>query len=106
MVRSLGDVIIKYPTSFGFWLSGLFEMTGGTNEIAIIGNEFETYLQKTLQKFIPHKVVMATKTPLNEYPLLADKGGQGETLIYLCKNYVCQRPVNTVEGLRSLLSMK
>src|SRR5437764_14752805 len=31
LISSIGDLAIKYPTSFGFWLSVLFEIIAGTN---------------------------------------------------------------------------
>ncbi len=103
MVKVLGEAIIKYPTSFGVWLSLLFEIIKGTNEIAIVGKEWESYLVKTLGAGIPHKLVLAAEKPVINYPLLADKAENSEILIYLCKNYACRRPVNSVEELRSLL---
>jgi uncharacterized protein YyaL (SSP411 family) len=103
MVNALGDVIIKYPTSFGVWLSLLFEKIKGTNEIAVVGKEWENYLEKILGIYIPHKLVMATAEPLKTYPLLADKAKNKETLIYLCRNYACLNPVNSVEDLQGLL---
>jgi uncharacterized protein len=103
MVKALGEAIIRYPTSFGVWLSLLFEIIKGTNEIAIIGKEWESYLVKTLGSNIPHKLVLAAEKPVKNYPLLADKAENSEILIYLCKNYACRRPVNSVEELRSLL---
>lgn len=103
MVNALGEVIIKYPTSFGVWLSILFEIIKGTNEIAIVGNEWENYLEKILGGYIPHKLIMATAEPLKTYPLLAGKAKNKETLIYLCRNYVCLHPVNSVKDLQGLL---
>ncbi|MGN6402375.1 MAG: thioredoxin domain-containing protein, partial [Flavisolibacter sp.] len=97
------EVIIKYPTSFGVWLSILFEIIKGTNEIAIVGNEWENYLEKILGGYIPHKLIMATAEPSKTYPLLADKAKNKETLIYLCRNYVCLHPVNSVKDLQGLL---
>jgi uncharacterized protein YyaL (SSP411 family) len=106
MVRSLGDVIIKYPTSFGVWLALLFEMTEGTKEIAVLGKEWEKYLQKVLGIYISHKLVQAAEIPLSGYPLLSDKPETSETRIYLCENYACRQPVNTIQEFVSLLQRK
>ena len=106
MVKSLASVVIKYPTSFGVWLSILFEMITGTKEIAVLGKDWESYLQKLLGIYISHKLVQAAKIPLPEYPLLADKPETSETRIYLCENYACRQPVNTIQELVSLLQHK
>ncbi|MGN6164094.1 MAG: thioredoxin domain-containing protein [Flavisolibacter sp.] len=103
MVNALGEAIVKYPTSFGVWLSILFEIIKGTNEIAVVGKKWENHLEKILCIYIPHKLIMATAEALKTYPLLADKAQSRETLIYLCRNYVCLRPVNSVEDLQGLL---
>lgn len=96
MVSSVGSVTIKYPTSFGVWLSGIEELVRGTNEIAIVGKDWKMMLKKVLEKFIPHKIIMGSETGQSQHPLLKDKGIEGETLIYLCRNYACLKPVNTV----------
>jgi len=103
MVKAMGEVIVKYPTSFGVWLSLLFEITRGTNEIAIVGKQWENYLENLLRIFIPHKVVMASEKPVDSYPLLASKAEITDTLVYLCKNYACLQPVKTLPELRNLL---
>ncbi|HEU4609873.1 MAG TPA: thioredoxin domain-containing protein, partial [Chitinophagaceae bacterium] len=106
MVRALGDIVIKYPASFGVWLSLLFEMTEGIREIAVLGEGWENYLRKLLEIYIPHKLVQAAEMPLPDYPLLSDKPKIKETRIYLCENYVCRQPVTTLPQFVSLLENK
>jgi uncharacterized protein YyaL (SSP411 family) len=103
MVKGIGGVTYKYPTSFGAWLSLLFEMIRGTNEIAILGKEWEKYLEKILRIHISHKLVQASEKPVLSFPLLADKAETSEIHIYLCKNYTCRYPVNTIQDLLRLL---
>jgi uncharacterized protein YyaL (SSP411 family) len=99
MVSAVGTATIKYPTSFGVWLSCMEEIVRGTNEIAIIGKEWKSMMKKVLEGFIPHKIIMGSEEGQNGYPLLIDKGIEGQTVIYLCKNYSCLKPVNTVPDL-------
>jgi uncharacterized protein YyaL (SSP411 family) len=103
MISSLGDVIIKYPTSFGVWLSLLYEVNSGTNEIIIMGKEWKKNLEKMLGVYISHKLALASEYPLPEYPLLADKARSEEILFNLCKNYSCRQPVTTLQELIRLL---
>lgn len=103
MFGSLEDMIIKYPTSFGSWLSLLFEILQGTNEIVIIGKDYKSYLVKILNLYIPFKLVMAAPESQNGFPMLSEKNSNDKNLIYLCKNYACQQPVTTIERLISLL---
>jgi uncharacterized protein YyaL (SSP411 family) len=106
MVRGLADVTIKYPTSFGAWLAVFFEMIAGTREIVILGKDWENYLQNLLRIPISHKLVQAAEIPLSGYPLFENRPKTSETRIYLCENYACRHPVNTLHDFVSLLQHK
>jgi uncharacterized protein len=103
MTLALGEVVLKYPTSFGVWLSLLFEIIFGTNEIAVLGKGAQMYLGKILALSIPFKLVMAAEKPDPKYPLLAEKTDSEGICIYLCRNYACRQPVDSVAGLLDLL---
>ena len=106
MMRCMAGVSVKYPTSFGVWLSFLFEILSGTKEIVIVGKEWENYLQKILGIYISHKLVQAAEAPVFGYALLGNKPESRETRIYLCENYACRHPVNTIQEFVSLLQRK
>lgn len=106
MAGSMAEATIKYPTSFGVWLSLLFEITEGTKEIAALGKDYEKTLQKLLSIYISHKLVQAAEIPLPGYPLVSNKPETSETRIYLCENYACRQPVNTIPEFVALLKRK
>ncbi|HEU4903237.1 MAG TPA: thioredoxin domain-containing protein [Flavisolibacter sp.] len=106
MVQAMGEIPVKYPTSFGVWLSLLYEMLDGTAEIAIVGQEFSSLLGSFLQTYLPHKLIMAAPAEMPRFPLLADKKIPGKTHIFLCRNYVCQQPVTTLAEALKHLSVK
>lgn len=106
MIKSIGEVAIKYPTSFGVWLYILGELISGTAEIAIVGTGSKRYLEEVLFLYLPHKLLMASEKPLDQFPLLAQKPGNSENHIYLCKNYSCEKPVSTIDELVKLLNPK
>ena len=106
MVDSLGGAVFQYPTSFGIWLQLFFEQLSGTSEIAVIGRDWENYQESILGIYISHKLALASANPLPGYPLLADKAETSITRIYLCKNYACRQPVNTIPEFVSLLQAK
>lgn len=102
MISSLGNAIIKYPTSFGVWAGLLQEITDGTAEIAIIGMSPAEVHMDVLKMYLPHKVVMVTNEA-SIYPLLSGKPITEKTNIWLCKNYSCQAPVYAAEQLITLI---
>lgn len=104
MAGSIASITIKYPTSFGVWLSLLHELTSGTNEIALVGEEAEKILPEILRIYLPYRVFMTSTKSDAGFPLIADKNFKGKTLIFLCRNYACQKPVETVKELETLIN--
>lgn len=103
MTASLGNAIVRYPTSFGNWAGLLMEFVTGTNEIAIVGEEAGQLCSQVLQAYIPQRVIMSSSLVDKDYPLLAGKPAGDKTSIYLCRSYTCQRPVFSVNELMLLI---
>jgi uncharacterized protein len=103
MVSSFGSMATKYPTSFGVWLSALFQISFGTNEIAVLGPNYLRILKRVLTLYLPHSILMAAPKE-NDFALLKGKTFNGRTLIYLCRNYACQQPVDSVEEFENRIS--
>lgn len=101
LVGSLGNAILKYPTSFGVWALDMQLITHGLLEIAIAGQRSDEYLAHIIRSFLPNKIIQGGESNDNIFPLLAGKksGNNGETAIYLCKEYTCKAPFFTVEKL-------
>jgi uncharacterized protein YyaL (SSP411 family) len=104
MTASFADLAVKYPASFGLWLSVLYEITSGSNEIAIIGQSFYQDMKNVLQLYLPHSIIMGSSEEKKEFPLLKFRGVGNGVLFYLCKNYTCQRPVGTIDEFKKLLT--
>ena len=103
MISSLGNAIIRYPTSFGSWSCSFLEISVGTNEIVVISNEPQRILNQIIREYIPHKVVMAAEEGSNLFPLLSGKEKQKDTAVFLCRNYTCENPVSSVTALIDLI---
>lgn len=106
MTLSLGQAIIKYPTSFARWAGLLMEQIVGTREIAVTGEESEQLFVGVLGEYIPHKIIMWATLPNNQYPLLRDKRGEKGGYVYVCHNYSCQSPVNNLVDFRTVTRAK
>jgi len=104
MLQSLKEATIRYPTSFGVWALCMQQEVYGLNEIAITGPSAFVLSAEINKLYIPNKVIQSATLPLEEFPLLRGKF-QNKTadLIYLCRNYLCEEPVETVGELRLLL---
>jgi uncharacterized protein YyaL (SSP411 family) len=103
MINSVGNAIVRYPTSFGVWANILIELTIGTNEIAILSANSQYILSQVLKEYVPNKIIMAAKGGSNSFPLLSGKGNTDKTALYLCRNYSCEKPVASVAELIALI---
>ncbi len=103
MLMSLRDSIEKYPSSFGKWGVGLMNEVYQLNEVAVVGKNAISIAKKINLEFIPNKLIMATTENNDNFPLLEGKKVEIDTLIYICRNYTCQKPVKTIEEFRQLV---
>jgi uncharacterized protein YyaL (SSP411 family) len=103
MCSGLKDVVIRYPGSFGIWAMVMQALSKGVPEIAAVGGNLDTVLKDLLRTFIPLRIIQSSPSESKEFPLLAGKPSSAETMIYLCKDYSCQTPVNEVSVFRKML---
>ncbi len=95
--------VVRYPTSFAIWASVLLRQLYGVNEIVVSGPGYSSIRDELLQQYLPAKIVQCSALENNGFPLLAGKSHGSETMIYLCKNYACMAPVNSLENLFLLM---
>ena len=99
MMVGLKPAMIKYPGSFGIWASLLLQELPGVNEIAVTGKG-SIELAGTIQsRYIPNKIIMASNSKNDQFPMLAGKEFASAPLIYRCKNYACAAPVSNIDSL-------
>jgi uncharacterized protein YyaL (SSP411 family) len=103
MAASVKEAATKYPGSFGIWAGYLLSTAYGIPEIAITGEESTVLSNEFLRNFIGYNVFQSATLSNNDFPLLAEKPFSQKGQIFLCKDYACQAPVQTVAGLLNLL---
>ena len=103
MVDGVLQVATRYPTSFGVWSSLLAELAAGTFEIGILGPGADQKRKQLLLKYLPFKVVQSAENNREDLPLLMGKKTGPEALVYLCRDYVCKKPVESIEELFQLI---
>lgn len=100
---ALENAIVRYPMSFSCWASLVLEIVTGTCELAITGDNPEELFNDVISQYIPNKVIMKSGKMEGPFPLLNGKATGPVPLIFLCRNYTCQQPVNSVQSLVELL---
>ncbi|PZP40822.1 MAG: hypothetical protein DI598_18995 [Pseudopedobacter saltans] len=102
MLLSVGGGMVHYPISFGNWDILLQQMVHGFKEIAIVGSNYKLELENVNSIYLPDKLTISAEADF-ELPLLQNRYQHNKTLIYLCKDYSCQQPVESIEELQNLL---
>jgi uncharacterized protein len=96
MINSLESALLKYPNSFGLWASLVFNVTRKNKEIVLTGNNFSKAHWEILHSFIPCRILQISDLPQEKMPLLAGKAFNYPVQIYLCENFRCLSPLNSV----------
>ena len=96
MVKNVWKQMIKSPEYFSNWAQVQLLLTYGINEIIILGNNWKEKLEEFHKGFFPGNIYAGGDHDVS-LPLLADKTITTETVIYVCKDRVCQFPVSTVK---------
>lgn len=96
MVSSMERLLVTEPQYLTHWAGLYLQLAYPTAEVAIVG---PAYREKTLelhQHYLPNKVVAAAAQE-SKLPLLENRKPKGaDTLLYICYNRSCQKPVEQV----------
>ena len=103
LLNNLGNAIVRYPVSFGYWANLVFEVLSGGDEIVIVGKGVDMLRGEVLKEYIPFRLLMSSESGSVQYPMLSGKPVTVPPSIYLCKQYSCQKPVQTLDDFVKLL---
>jgi uncharacterized protein len=103
MVSAMQQPVTTYPGSFGGWATIFQALTYSIPEVVITGVSPENARKEFLSHLIPYRVFQSMQVENTQFPLLRDKPVTPGPLIFLCKDYACQLPVNEVATAVRLL---
>ena len=101
MLAAVHPQIKTYGSAYSNWAIQLTDEIFGINEIAVTGSDLEEVKRQLNAHYIPNKITLGGTN--SNLPLLKDKESK-ETKIYICRNKVCQLPVNTVDEALQLIN--
>ena len=97
MISSLERLLLTEPQYLTHWAGLYLQLAYPTAEVALIGHDYLEKGRQLHQHYLPNKVVAGTARE-GTLPLLQQRVPKGpETLLYVCYNRTCQRPVEKVE---------
>ena len=103
MVSAMQQPVTTHPGSFGGWATIFQALTYSIPEVVITGVSPENARKEFLAHLIPYRVFQSMQVENTQFPLLRDKPVDPGPLIFLCKDYACQLPVNEVATAVRLL---
>jgi uncharacterized protein YyaL (SSP411 family) len=92
----------QYPMAYANWGTLILMKTEPFFEVAVVGANANKELKEIQQLFQPNVLWAFTKSE-SAIPILADRSVKGKTLIYVCKEGVCQLPVENAGQAMEIL---
>jgi uncharacterized protein YyaL (SSP411 family) len=102
MLHNVKENAIAYGAGASNWLTLYSYIIKNYYEIAIVGSKADVFLNEFNKMYLPNTLIAASKTD-SKLPLLESRFKEGETLIYVCVNGTCKRPVNSIKEALKLL---
>ena len=98
-LRSARELMARFPTAAGHWLCALDFYLSTPKEIAILGGsedaDTRALLAQVYASVLPNRVLVGGASDSAGIPLLQDRQRiDGRATAYVCRNYVCNLPVN------------
>lgn len=112
--EAFGETIKASPISHTFYLVGLLFWLGPSKEVVLRGSPTSTktksFIFELNQHYLPDAVLSlfpegnaSTKTQFF-LPLVDNETKTEDTVVYICENFACQAPIQSLEKLREVLS--
>jgi uncharacterized protein len=103
MLLTISPAAIKYPLSFGIWAALLMQKIKGFTEIAVVGiNGISWASAIPAEYYIPSSIIMASLAADEAFPMLQNRNAGDSTCIYICKDYICNAPINNLNVFAGL----
>lgn len=103
MLAAMRETAERYPLSFERWATAMMHEVHPLYEIAVLGNDAESKALEIQRHFLPNKVIAADSVENPAIALLSGKTGAPDALIYVCRDFACQRPVSDLGEFRQLI---
>jgi uncharacterized protein YyaL (SSP411 family) len=98
MLSRIKDSMERYPSSFARWASAACRVAYPPFEVAVTGPEAAAAAHGLLEHYLPNMEIMAAEKPVSDFRLLAGRENMANTRIYICRDFTCRMPVESVEA--------
>jgi uncharacterized protein len=98
-VRLLAE---RYPSMVGHHLA-VAHSSSRSRELAIVGDDWRDLASVYWSSYRPETALAGTASEVSAIPLLEGRTDHGETLAYLCRDFVCDLPTSDRQSLADQL---
>jgi hypothetical protein len=103
MTHHITEQFPKYPMAYANWGNLILMKTKPFFEVAVLGAESDLILKELHKSFQPNVLFAFSKTD-SKVPILKDRYVEENTLIYVCKEGVCQLPLENIGQVLELIN--
>ena len=102
MLNNVKPKMSSYATGYANYATLFIKVVQPYFEVAIVGNDANKTALDFNKLYAPNKIILGS-TKQSSLPLLQNKFINGETIIYVCEDKVCQLPTSSIIEAQNLL---
>ena len=108
ILESQAQIAAENPFGFGYLLNTIFLYMQKPTEITIINSENKEIVNSLLKKFLPESLIVCVNSKeqlesLSSYPFFAGKEFSNKTSVFVCKDFTCSLPLDSISEIEKLL---
>lgn len=96
MLGQMAAEIVSYPSSHANWAQLALRYVFPFYEVCVVGNHVDEFISAFGKHCLPNANFVYSKQP-SEIALLKGRYKAGETLVYVCTQRTCNKPVSSAE---------
>ena len=105
MMKNIAETALSNLNYFAGWAALYLLYSEPVFEVVVVGKNYKSVLYAMKKSYRPNILFAGTDKP-SDIPIFEDRYKKNETLIYVCRNNACKRPVKTVAEAEKLLIEK
>ncbi len=99
MVAALGQAIVRYPGSFGYWCKVLVMQVVGATEVSFVGPDAVSWMREAGGSYLPTGLFLVVPGPIGGHERYADPELFTRTSVQVCRKNTCTPPVFSPKDL-------
>jgi len=108
IMESQATLAAENPFGFGYLLNVIYTYLQKPIEITVLNSKNDEINQFLTKKFLPESILVTIKDEnqlqnLSQYPFFEGKKFEEKTTVFVCKDFTCSLPLETVSEIEAQL---